>query len=196
VLVVPVPSPEEVLTVVEDAYRRQWPGEPERACVAFLGIEAIEILRFDDGLGETYLSLGMARSPMTEPAAARLASASGPRAELMLSTVGRPDGVWRQLAVLAAAPVVESVVYRRGDRVDLDAPLIDGSRCTGAVLVDGGFAPITATAQCTVDILQVLPATADELAWARVYGTDALVDLWAAHGCPLGDLLRPPVKLP
>ena len=67
---------------------------------------------------------------------ADIMNADGPRAELMLHLRDEQDAfadVWRQLAVLAAAPAVEGVVYRAGMTVDLGQPLAAGSACTGAL---------------------------------------------------------------
>jgi hypothetical protein len=46
-----------------------------------------------------------------------------------------------------------------------------------------------------IELLQVLPATADELAWARVHGTEELRQRWREHGTSLRDLMRAPVSL-
>jgi Suppressor of fused protein (SUFU) len=101
---------------------------------------------------------------------------------------------WRQLAVLAAAPAVEGVVYAPGATVDTGTAWLDGSRCTGAVIAEADIAPIV-TAGLTITLLSVLPATANELAWARVHGANALRDRWATQSVDLRDLDRPTVRL-
>src|SRR5581483_10552579 len=127
---------EDVLSAVETALCRHFGATPERAAVSFLGVESIEVLRFDRDSGErTYVSLGMSRHPMTA-ADDVVRSADGPRAELLVQVhhPGPPD-LWRQLAVLAAAPAVEGVVYRPGLVIDLGTPLADESRCAGGIVV-------------------------------------------------------------
>jgi hypothetical protein len=78
--------------------------------------------------------------------------------------------------------------------IDLAAPVAAGSRCTGAVLTASPLAPV-ATPAATVQLLQLLPATAAELAWARVHGSAALVERWRNHHVDLLDLTRSPVPL-
>ncbi|MGN6607745.1 MAG: suppressor of fused domain protein [Jatrophihabitans sp.] len=174
-----------------------------RATVSFLGVEPIDVLRYEPIPGEVvYLSLGMSRRPMTSAADA-MTDPGAPRAELMLhlhvDTLG-VEGVWRTLAVLAAAPVVEGVVYRPGMTVDTEQPLAPGSRCTGAVVTVSPLEPVPVgdlePHAADVQVLQLLPATANELAWGRVHGTQRLQELWREQGCDLLDLARDPVTLP
>lgn len=166
---------------------------PQRASVAFVGVDPIEILRFRAAPGEhAYVSLGMSRRPMTGADQAVVAS-DGPRAELLLQVRDAGSAhrdVWRRLAVLAAAPTVEGVVHRAGATLDLAEPLAPGSRCTGVVVTES-----TLPAVAGVEILQVLPATANELAWSRVHGSAALRERWAAVDTDLRDLTRPGVEL-
>src|SRR5262249_4664417 len=112
---------------------------PVRASMSFVGVEPIEVLRFEPIPDEwAYLTLGMSRRPM--PASdALVQSQDGPRAELMLhvrAAGGQFDDAWRQLAVLAAAPAVEGVVYVPDMTVDLGQPIAAGSRCTGGVIFE------------------------------------------------------------
>lgn len=181
-----------VLELVESAYRRHLEVAPARASISFLGVEQIEILRFPDVTGavDHYCSLGMSRHAMVDPAATVVDEVSAPRAELMLTARAKPDGLWRQLAVLAAAPAVEGSVYSVGNRVDLGAALCAGSRCTGVILQRSGVPPIKVTGMADVDVLQAVPATANELAWARVHGTPALVQRWNEQALDLQDLMR------
>lgn len=189
-----LPAP---LDAVDAALRAHFAHRPVRASVSFLGVDAIEVLRFEPIPGErAYLSLGMSRHPMTA-ASAELVEAHGPRAELMLHIRDATDAltdVWRQVAVLAASPSVEGVVYRAGMTVDLGMALVAGSACTGAVVVDAPIAPIETTPG-PVAVLQLVPATPTELAWCRVHGSAALHQRWAEHDTDLLDLTRRAVDL-
>jgi hypothetical protein len=205
-------SAAELLASVEAAYRQHFETAPVRASISFLGVEPIEVLRYEqpayleaghparsghraEPIATNYLSLGMARYPMTEPSATSVDPTTAPRAELLLSVVGRPDDVWRRLAVLAAGPAVESAVYRTGMRVELGEPWCAGSRCTGALLVEGPLRPIAIPGASAVTVFRLLPATPVELAWARVHGSAALLDRWRNAGTVLADLYRGPVAL-
>ena len=171
--------------------------------MSFVGVEPIEILRYEPIPGEiAYVSLGMGRRPMTS-AAELIADATGPRAELMLHLRGDSVGAgeaWRSLAVLAAAPAVEGVVYTAGMTVDLGQPFGDGSRCTGVVVTESRVEPVAVAGieqgATDVTVLQVVPATSEELAWGRVRGSAALQELWLEQGCDLLDLGRRGVDLP
>lgn len=183
--------------VVEGVMCAHFGQQPSRASVSFVGVEPIDVLRFEPAAGErAYLSLGMSRHPMTA-ASDGVVSADGPRAELMLrvhADTGPDDDVWRQLAVLAAAPAVEGVVYAPRMTVDLGQPLRSGSRCTGVLVIESPFAAIT-TPEGRVMVLEVLPATPAELAWCRVHGAAALRERWADERVDLRDLGRRPVTL-
>lgn len=188
-------APSDILHLVEAAYRQHFETVPARASVSFLGLDPIEILRYPDGRQDHYLSLGMSGYPMADPGEIVVAAESAPRAELLLSAAGRPDLLWRKLAVLAAAPAVEGAVYEVGNRVDLGEPLCSGSRCTGGVLATSELQPIAVLGAAAVQILRVLPATQTELAWARVHGSEQLQQRWLAAGTDLADLMRDPVEL-
>lgn len=193
----------EVLPAVEQALIAHFGHEPARASVSFVGVDPIEILRFEPIPGErAYLTLGMARHPMIS-AAETLVAATGPRAELMLHVSDPTDAyaqLWRRLAVLGAAPAVEGVVYSVGMSVDLGEPLVPGSLCTGVLLDRSRLEPVRLDddgrcgdgneAEVTVDVLQVLPATQAELAWCRVRGSNELRTRWADQGVDLLDLRR------
>lgn len=191
---VTLPAP---LDAVDAALRQHFGQPPLRASVSFVGVDPIEVLRFEPVPGErAYLTLGMSRHPMTAASAA-VQIADGPRAELMLHVSDGADeyvDAWRQLAVLAAAPAVEGVVYSAGMTVDLGQPVAAGSRCSGGLLVESPIAAIEAV-RGPVAVLQVLPATATELAWCRVHGSTALRERWAQRGTDLMDLGRPAVPL-
>jgi len=193
---VPTIDPTSLLAEVEQSYRRYFEVAPVRASVTFLGVQPIEILRYGRGSAgpdalNDLVSLGMARNPMS---GGTEATEVGPRAELLLSVRGAVDHVWRRLAVLAAAPVVEGVVYQAGGRIDLGEAWSPGSRCTGALLTESPIGTVTAAEP--VQILTVVPACGTELAWARVHGTESLRQLWASAGVDTADLLRSPVALP
>lgn len=182
------------LAEVEAALIEHFGSQPVRASVSFVGVEPIEVLRFEPVPGErAYLSLGMSRHPMTGAAEAVRAT-SGPRAELVLHLRDPTDAyadVWRRLAVLAAAPAVEGVVYVPGMTVDLGAPLFLGSRCTGVLTAESSVPTVPGD----VEIMRVIPATAAELAWCRVHGAAALRQRWNDHDVDLYDLARSGVPL-
>ena len=96
--------------------------------------------------------------------------------------------------MLAAAPAVEGVVYRADMTVDLGGPMAARSSCTGGVLAQSPLRPVV-TAAGPVAVLQVLPATPNELAWCRVRGAAALRALWDEQGVDLLDLGRHQVAL-
>jgi hypothetical protein len=184
------PVARELLVVVERSLRASFGVEPARASVSFVGVEPIEILRFDTAPdAAAYVSLGMSRRPMTA-SDAKVVGATGPRAEILVQVHGGSGGLWRQLAVLAAAPAVEGVVYAAGMTIDLGASLATGSRCTGVVVASSALPPV-AWAGLEVEIMQMLPATSTELAWSRVHGTDSLRERWESEGIDLLDLGRP-----
>ena len=187
----------ENLSEIERALAEHFGHTPMRASVSFVGVDPIEVLRFEPIPGErAYLSVGMSRHPMTA-ASETLQSADGPRAELMLHLLDPSDrfaDIWRQLAVLAAAPAVEGVVYAAGMTIDLGQPLVAGSLCTGVVVAESPLEAV-ATSAGPVEILLVTPATQNELAWARVRGSAALVERWTERGIEVLDLERAPVDL-
>jgi hypothetical protein len=189
-----LPAP---LDAVDAALADHFAQQPLRASVSFVGVDPIEILRFEPIPGErAYLSLGMSRHPMSA-ADSPVLTTDGPRAELMLHLRDEPDefaDVWRQLAVLAAAPSVEGVVYRAGMTVDLGQSLAAGSACTGALVVDSPIATVE-TDRGPVTVLQLVPATSTELAWCRVHGASVLQDRWHERDTDLLDLARRAVDL-
>jgi hypothetical protein len=84
--------------------------------------------------------------------------------------------------------------------VDTGEPLAPGSRCTGGLVVASPLEPIPVDdadpEAGEVEVLQLLPATSSELAWARVRGAEALRQLWESAECDLLDLGRQGVTLP
>lgn len=189
--------PSRVLEQVERAFVEHFAHVPARASVSFVGVQPIEVLRFEPIPDErVYISLGMSREAMTNAADAVI-SDSGPRAELMLHQRDPDDArveVWRRLAVLAAGPAVEGIVYRSDMTVDLGEPLVPGSVCTGVLVGEAPIAPIR-TELGPVQVFEVVPATPNEVAWCRVHGTAALRERWRRSDVDLLDLHRRPVDL-
>lgn len=185
----------DVLAIVEAAYRRHFETTPARASTSFVGVDPIEVLRYSNDTRDHYVSLGMSRYPMANPSEVVVDASTAPRAELLLVAAGRPDEMWRSLAILAAGPAVEGAVYVFGDRVDFGDPLCSGSRCTGGLLVAGPLEPIAVPGGADVTVMQLIPATAIELAWARVHGSEALRQRWQQAKTQLTDLARAPVDL-
>jgi hypothetical protein len=187
----------EPLSSIDGALSEHFGQVAARASVSFVGVDPIEVLRFEPIPGErAYVSLGMARHPMTA-AAESLLSSEGPRAELMLHVSDPSDHfeqVWRRVALLAASPAVEGVVYTPGMTVDLGEPLVSGSSCTGGLVSQSVLASVL-TPVGEVQILQILPATPNEIAWSRVHGGAALADCWVAEKADLLDLGRRSVSL-
>jgi hypothetical protein len=187
----------DVLAVVEAALVEHFAQQPQRASVSFLGVEPIEVLRFEPVPGErAYVTLGMSRHPMTG-AAELVRAVDGPRAELMLHLRDPGDhyaDAWRKLAILGAAPAVEGVVHAPGLSVDMGEPLAPGSSCTGVLIGESALADIE-TGQARVSVLLATPATSTELAWCRVHGSAALVERWSRAGVDLLDAGRRPVRL-
>jgi hypothetical protein len=183
----------DVLASVEAALRLAFATDPTRASTSFVGVEPIEVLRFVSADVVSYVTLGMSRHPMTA-SDAQLANMDGPRAELLIQARGDGGEIWRRLAVLAAAPAVESVVFIEGMTVDLGVGLNGLSACTGGLVVASALAPVP-TAAGEVRVLRILPATSSELAWSRVHGSAALQTRWESHGTDLLDLARSGVDL-
>jgi hypothetical protein len=96
--------------------------------------------------------------------------------------------------MLAAAPIVEGVVYRAKMTVEIGAPLVAGSTCVGVVLTESPL-PAIDTPAGPVAILQSVPATQTELAWCRVRGSALLTARWRERGTDLLDLSRSAVAL-
>ncbi|MFE1782824.1 suppressor of fused domain protein [Streptomyces sp. NPDC059506] len=199
----------DVLALVEARLRTAF-GEPSgRAAVTFLGAERIEVLRYfgADGVDGAepdvvrYVTLGMARQPMTDPTAAVADPLRGPRAELLLSVrAGRADtdGVLRTLATLAASPQVEGVVVAPGASLDVGGPLWPEAPFTAVLVAEPGGLVEDLELDPPMDpvrFLPLLPMTPTEAAWKRVHGAAALQERWLRHGTDLRDPRRRPVRL-
>jgi hypothetical protein len=187
----------EPLASIDQALCEHFGQTAARASVSFVGVDPIEVLRFEPIPGErAYLSLGMARHPMTA-AAESVVTSTGPRAELMLHLSDPTDRfgeVWRRVALLSAAPSVEGVVYAAGMTIDLGEAMVPGSNCTGALVTESPLRPVL-TEVGEVRILQLLAATQNEIAWSRVHGSAALMQRWSDEQTDLLDLGRRAVSL-
>ncbi|WP_018502214.1 suppressor of fused domain protein [Parafrankia discariae] len=208
-------GPDEVLRRVERHLTGRFGPDTGRAGVTFLGTEPIEILRFGpdpDGVVR-YVTLGMAREPMTPPEAT-VRDPAGPRAELVLSLRGHREGTARVLAVLAAVPVVEGRPVVAGAGLDLGEPLWDGARFTAVLIGEpGGLVPDLelaaedpaaaaaggatrpAGAPAPVHFLPLFPMTPNEAAYKRVHGATAMRQRWLDAGTDLRDPDRAEVGL-
>jgi hypothetical protein len=181
---------DEVLREVERAVGAALGAPPQaRASTSFVGVEPIEVLRFVGVDSVSLLTLGMSARPMGDESQGAEA-----RAELLAEIHGGGGDLWRRLAVLAAAQVVEGVIYSDGMTVDLATSLDASSICTGGLIAASAL-PAISTAAGDVAILQFIPATATELAFSRVHGTSELRRRWEDAGTDLLDLARASVAL-
>jgi hypothetical protein len=190
---------DDVLVAVEAHVCATLGEDSGRASVSFVGVERLDVLRFGpdpDGLYR-YVTLGMSRRPMGDPAAV-VVEATGPRAELVLTVRGQHDSVLRTLATLAATPAVEGVVVRPGASFSLGEPLWDGARFTAVVIGEPGepVPDLDVGADGPVRFLPVTPVTDTEQAYKRVHGPDVLTALWSVQGVDLADPDRPAARLP
>lgn len=169
-----------------------------KGSVTFLGTESMDVLRFGplpDGLIR-YATVGMSVHPMSSAGAGTIDPA-GPRAELLLSLRARPGsshpGVLRSLAILASTPAVEGVIVGPGASLTLGEPLCEGSTAVAVLVAEpGGLVPDLPLpgAVSPVQFLPLLPLTADEAAFKRAHGAEALEERWLAYGTDLRDPAR------
>ncbi|MFD4291963.1 suppressor of fused domain protein [Rhodococcus sp. NPDC058505] len=166
---------------------------PSAASVTFLGLEPLEVLRFEadaDGLVR-YASLGCSRHPMGDPSDLVADPVRGPRAELVLTVrggLGAASGVHRSLAILAAAPAVEGVVLAVDGLLDLGEPLWVGAPFTAVLLGDSGIDEVTLPDPADpVRFLDAVPITGTEAAWVRLRGAAALREAWTEAGIDVRD---------
>jgi hypothetical protein len=169
--------------------------EPDAASVTFLGVERIDVLRFCPVGGVLhYVSVGCARHPMGDAAAAAIDRVRGPRAEIVVSLrdgVSTP-GLARSVAVLAAAPAVDGVVLTADALIDLGSPLWGrraGLPAFSAVLLEPSGIPDLAldAPRDPVRFLSAIPITANEAAWVRLKGVAALREAWRQVGVDVTD---------
>ncbi|MDX2542163.1 suppressor of fused domain protein [Streptomyces sp. WI04-05B] len=184
-------------------------GEPDaRAAVTFLGTDRVEVLRFsgqdrdgEDGEIVRYATLGMSAQPMADPAALLADPVKGPRAELVISVragLADTDKLLRPLAVLAASPQVEGVIVAPGASLDVGEPLWPGAPFTSVLVAEPGGLVEDLELDAPLDpvrFLPLLPMTANEAAWKRVHGAQALQERWLTNGTDLRDPSRRSVPL-
>ncbi len=174
--------------------------EPDSASVTFLGVERIEVLRFgpDSGPGQDgvyhYVSLGCSRHPMGDPTALAADPLRGPRAEVVVSlrdTAPTP-GLARTVALLAATPAVDGVVLLPDALIDLGSPLWSPSPFTAVLLAKSDVPELVLDPpREPVTFLSATPISANEAAWVRLKGVDALRETWQADGVDVLDPRRP-----
>jgi Suppressor of fused protein (SUFU) len=162
-------------------------AEPEAASVKFLGVEGIDVLRFGPGPNGVvhYASLGCSRRGMGDD------PLHGPRAEVVVSLRGSAvgAGLARSVAVLAAAPAVEGLVLSTDALIDLGQPLWQPAPFTAFLLGDSDIESVAG-----VDFLQATPITANEAAWVRLKGPDAMRRAWQEDGVDVLDPQRSTVR--
>jgi hypothetical protein len=171
-------------------------AEPAVASVTFLGVERIDVLKYGpdaDGRWH-YISLGGSRHPMTDPSELAADPLRGPRAEIVVSLCGDQarSGLARSVAVIAASPAVDGVVLMPDALVDLGAALWaeqTRSAVFSAVLLgDSGIPEVALTPpREPVRFLRAVPITANEAAWVRLKGADALRETWSQDGADIFD---------
>lgn len=159
--------------------------------MTFLGAERVDVLRHDAGEVVHYVTLGMSRSPLPDPSSDVVAT-EGPRAELVLTLRSLRDDVLRALAAAAMSPFVENAVVAAGASLDLGEPLWLGARFT-ALLVGEPGAPVPPLHE--VAFYPVVPMTANEAAFKRVHGAEALEERWLSYGADPRDPERAEVPL-
>lgn len=175
--------------------RREFAGiEPQRASVTFLGLESVDVLRFTGGADEvSYVSLGCSRHPMGEPDQLVVDPDVGPRGEIVVRMYASAPlpGLHRSVAMLAAAPAVEGLVLTADALIDLGEPLWEGSTCTAVVLETDVLEPCELADDLEkVEFFRAIPVTANEAAWIRLKGIDALRAAWAEAGIDVRDPAR------
>ncbi|MER6331997.1 suppressor of fused domain protein [Streptomyces sp. NPDC001034] len=191
----------DVLPLVEARLTTALGAADARAAVTFLGTDRIEVLRFTEGDVVRYATLGMSAHPMSDPTALVADPVKGPRAELVLSVragVADTDKVLRPLAVLAASPQVEGLIVTPGASLDVGDPLWPGAPFSSVLVGEGGGLVEDLELDDPMDpvrFLPLLPMTANEAAFKRVHGAQALQERWLTHGTDLRDPVRRSVPL-
>ncbi|OPX16027.1 Suppressor of fused protein (SUFU) [Gordonia sp. i37] len=173
-------------------------GAPQRASVTFLGVEPIDVARSVVGSEVVYVTIGCARHPMTDPSDLNPDPVRGPRAELVvrMHAGAALPGLHRRLAALAAAPAVEGLVLAADALLDLGEPLWDGAPFTAVVIADDDLGTLALPAPMDpVRFLRAIPITANEAAWLRLKGVEALREAWAEARIDLADPARSPATM-
>ncbi len=169
-------------------------SQPQRASVTFLGVEAIEVLRFVDGDRLTFATVGCSRHPMHDPSDLAPDPVRGPRVEVTVGmrAVSALAGLHKSLATLAAAPSVEGLVLEADSLVDMQEPLWSGAICSAFLLSADSEIPDLGLDEPAdpVRFLRAVPVTANEAAWVRLKGADALREAWTEAGVDTSDPRR------
>lgn len=193
-------TPEEIARAVrshlDSEFAARGVAGPDVASVTFLGSDAYDLLRYGpDANGVShFVSVGAARYPMNRaensgaPAVTISDDMHGPRAELVISLRGTVfPGLARSLAVLAVSPAVEGLVLENDSLVDLSQPLWQTSAepasaqraFTAVLLQPSAIADLDLIEPLSpVQFTAAVPITANEAAWVRLKGAQALRDAW------------------
>lgn len=189
-----MPSTPELVTA---ELGRAFSSTPQRASVTFLGVEPIDVLRFPvdgpDGPEVVFATVGCARHPMHDPSDPAPDPVRGPRAELVvrMRAVMPAPGLHRSLATVAAAPAVEGLVLAPDSLIDLGEPLWTGAICSAFLLEPDELADLELPEPSDpVQFLRAVPITANEAAWVRLKGADALREAWAEGDVDITDPRR------
>ncbi len=173
-------------------------GQPQRASVTFLGVEPIDVVRFAADAEVTYVTVGCARHPMSDPGDLNPDPVRGPRVELVVrlqAGVALP-GLHRRMATLAAAPAVEGLILGTDALLDLGEPLWDGAPFTAFITDDDVLGQLSLPDPMDpVRFLRAVPITANEAAWMRLKGVDALREAWSEAGIDVTDPHRSPATM-
>ena len=149
-------------------------AEPDVATVTFVGLEPVDVARFGpDPLGVVhYVSVGGSRHWTDEPT------------EMVVSLRGAAvgAGLARSVAVLAAAPAVEGLIAVPDALVDLGQPVWKGTLFTAFLLGHSEIEP-----SAGVRFLRAIPVTANEAAWVRLKGAEAMRQAWQEDGVDVLD---------
>jgi hypothetical protein len=171
-------------------------SEPASASVTFLGVERIEVLRFGPDANGVfhYVSLGCSAHPMADPTALATDPLRGPRAEVVVSlrsSIVTP-GLARTVALLAATPAVDGVVLLPDALIDLGSALWTGSPFTAVLLAVSDIPDLPlAEPRDAVSFLSATPVSANEAAWVRLKGVEAMREAWRTDGVDILDPQRP-----
>jgi hypothetical protein len=153
------------------------PTEPAVATVTFVGVPPVNVLRFGpDQRGVIhYVSVGGSRV------------SEGTPTEMVVSLRGGStrSGLAHSVAVLAAAPAVEGLMPAPDALVDLGQPAWKTAPFTAFLLGDSEIEPVAG-----VQFLQAIPVTANEAAWVRLKGADAMRQAWQEDGVDVLDPTR------
>ncbi|MHA7649411.1 suppressor of fused domain protein [Mycobacterium sp. ML4] len=183
-----------ILDSVRAYLRGHFGIEPDSASVTFLGAEPIEVLRFRNQPVVHYVSLGCSRYPMTDPTEMVTDHLRGPRAEVVLALrdPGPIAGLARTMAILAATPAVDGLVLVPDALIDVGAPLWKPAPFTAVLLGHSDIPDLPLDApRDPVRFLSATPITANEAAWVRLKGAEAMREAWLNDGVDVLDPNRP-----